>query len=90
MIGGNARERNSKTRIRDRAGPGLAVSGKELGATLIGEASELLDKSRAALARAGENIVGDGSEGSPASSDGSSGDIGSDAGNPTGEAPDKG
>lgn len=51
----------------------------------------MLDKSRAALARAGESIVGDGAEGSATTSDSSSGNTGSDdAGSLTGEAPDKG
>jgi|AATN01.1.fsa_nt_gi hypothetical protein len=82
------------TQQKGAAGTQRAVynpNSTSLGATLIGEASELLDKSRAALARAGESIVGDGAEGSATTSDSSSGNTGSDdAGSLTGEAPDKG
>ena len=55
-------------------------SGKELGATLIDEASGLLDRSRATLVRAGESIVGGSSESDTSGSEGSGGGAGAAAG----------
>ncbi|EXI67405.1 MAG: hypothetical protein AW08_01961 [Candidatus Accumulibacter adjunctus] len=65
-------------------------SGKELGATLLDEASGLLERSRAALAQAGESLVGGSSESDTSGPEGSSGRAGGSAGGAAEDTANKG